>query len=144
MERLTKIIELHNTLPLSMVDIETKTNEPCVYGYAVDVLAAYEDTGLTPGQVQRIGNILQNIGEEYNCKFEFVAKCLTENSDLIQQLEAEPVRHGTWIEKRKKTLFEGLYEVSYDCSCCGNKVYGKYNYCSNCGAKMDLEESKND
>lgn len=55
-------------------------------------------------------------------------------------IEAEPVRHGTWIEKRKKTLFEGLYEVSYDCSCCGNKVYGKYNYCSNCGAKMDLEE----
>jgi len=53
----------------------------------------------------------------------------------------EPVRYGKltgkWIEKRKKTLFEGLYEVSYYCSCCGNKVYGKYNYCSDCGAKMD-------
>lgn len=52
----------------------------------------------------------------------------------------EQVRYGNWIEKRKKTLFEGLYEVSYICNCCGNKVYGKYNYCSNCGAKMDLEE----
>lgn len=54
MERLTKIIDLHNALPLSMVEIETKTNEPCVYGHAVDVLAAYEDTGLTSGQVQRL------------------------------------------------------------------------------------------
>lgn len=93
MERLTKIIDLHNALPLSMVEIETKTNEPCVYGHAVDVLAAYEDTGLTSGQVQRIGNILQNVGEEYNCRFEFVVKCLKENSDLIQQLEAEKNKH---------------------------------------------------
>lgn len=54
MERLTKIIDLHNTLPLSMVDIETKTDEPCVYGLAVDVLAAYEDSELAPGQVQRL------------------------------------------------------------------------------------------
>lgn len=54
----------------------------------------------------------------------------------------EQVRHGKWIEKRKKTLFEGLYEVSYICNCCGHKVYGKHNYCSDCGAKMDLEESE--
>lgn len=52
-------------------------------------------------------------------------------------VDAEPVKHGKWIEKRKKTFFEGLYEVKYICSCCGDVVYGKYNYCSDCGAKMD-------
>lgn len=59
---------------------------------------------------------------------------------LIQEaptIDALPVKHGHWIEKRKKTFFEGLYEVSYTCNLCGDVVYGKYNYCSNCGAKMD-------
>ena len=48
---------------------------------------------------------------------------------------------GKWIEKKKRApFFEDIYEVSYDCGCCGYKVYGQYNYCPNCGAKMDLED----
>lgn len=70
MERLTKIIDLHNALPLSMVEIETKTNEPCVYGHAVDVLAAYEGTGLTPGQVQR----LQQENSKLKCLLKFAVE----------------------------------------------------------------------
>ena len=52
-------------------------------------------------------------------------------------VDAVPVKHGHWIEKRKKTFFEGLYEVEFVCSCCGNVVYGEDKYCFDCGAKMD-------
>ncbi len=50
---------------------------------------------------------------------------------------SEPIQHGRWIERLVKTC-----EVNYSCICCGNKVYCKDNYCPNCGAKMDLEESE--
>ena len=46
-------------------------------------------------------------------------------------IEAEPVRHGRWEE----------YQVPHIvcCSECdwGTGVQDKYNYCPNCGAKMD-------
>ena len=48
-----------------------------------------------------------------------------------QTVDAEPVRHGHWIEAR--------YPL-FTCSECGatyqDTGYG-YNYCPNCGAKMD-------
>lgn len=49
-------------------------------------------------------------------------------------VDAEPVRHGHWIEAR--------YPL-FTCSECGatyqDTGYG-YNYCPNCGAKMDEVE----
>ncbi len=50
---------------------------------------------------------------------------------------AAPVQHGQW------TGFDP-YIGSTECSECGYKIVftgAKYNYCPNCGAKMDLEES---
>ena len=49
-------------------------------------------------------------------------------------IEAEPVRHGRWIDTRE---FCG----DYMCSNC-DALYGtnKFNYCPHCGAKMDLED----
>jgi len=52
----------------------------------------------------------------------------------------EPVRHGRWVKVSPRR------EASF-CSKCGVsavKVFGEYftsNYCPNCGAKMDLEET---
>ena len=46
------------------------------------------------------------------------------------------VKHGRWIEK---DLFS-MYHKVHNCSECGEPVYdnGKpFNYCPNCGAKMD-------
>lgn len=66
--------------------------------------------------------------------------CINEIMECVQQIEAEPVRHGRWEE------------VSMDavCTVCGTKfndeMYwiqgdGMYpNYCPECGAKMDAEE----
>ena len=57
-------------------------------------------------------------------------------------VDAEPVRHGHWIEDH----------MNWKCSCCGivfkdelERIIsydGHYmpNHCPNCGAKMDLEE----
>ena len=58
--------------------------------------------------------------------------------DKINQLPAAdvaPVRHGLWIEKDKYA-----FGVMYDCSICGNRILDNghsWNYCPNCGAKMD-------
>lgn len=50
-------------------------------------------------------------------------------------IEAEPVRHGYWIERYG--VHEGKY---YKCSACNyNCSHTKENYCSYCGAKMDAE-----
>ena len=48
------------------------------------------------------------------------------------------VRYGRWIEQEKYT-----FGVMYDCSICDNRILDNgysWNYCPNCGAKMDKEE----
>ena len=52
-------------------------------------------------------------------------------------VDAEPVRHGTW---EKRTYWIGSFgENQMVCSECGIKYgfHAQYNYCPNCGAKMD-------
>ena len=57
--------------------------------------------------------------------------------DVLPRVDAKKVKHGWWIETE-------FVSVSL-CSCCNKasatpdcmKVF--YNYCPNCGAKMDLE-----
>lgn len=47
------------------------------------------------------------------------------------------VRHGRWIEQEKYT-----FGVMYDCSICDNRILDNghsWNFCPNCGAKMDKE-----
>lgn len=53
-------------------------------------------------------------------------------------VDAVPVVHARWIEKEKYT-----FGVMYDCSICGNRILDNghsWNYCPNCGAKMDGED----
>lgn len=53
----------------------------------------------------------------------------------IPAADVAPVRHGRWIEQEKYT-----FGVMYDCSICGNRILDNghsWNYCPNCGAKMD-------
>ena len=44
--------------------------------------------------------------------------------------DAEPVRHGHWKDSSN----------GWTCSICNRDVSRDYNYCPNCGAKMDEEE----
>lgn len=52
---------------------------------------------------------------------------------FFQAADVAPVRHGRWIDVRE-------YCGDYMCSNC-ETLYGtnKFNYCPNCGAKMDSE-----
>ena len=55
----------------------------------------------------------------------------------IQAADVAPVRHGRWLGSKHK-IFSTTYD--YVCSKCGcDYALAKYNYCPNCGAKMDLE-----
>ena len=59
-------------------------------------------------------------------------------ADMISDfptVDAAPVRHGRWIEQEKYD-----FGTMYDCSICGNRILDNghsWNYCPNCGAKMD-------
>ena len=48
-------------------------------------------------------------------------------------IDAEPVRHGKWVEY---PIADGMNQ----CSECGVLRFGESNYCPNCGAYMRGEE----
>lgn len=55
--------------------------------------------------------------------------------DSIKASDVSTVRHGRWIEQEKYT-----FGTMYDCSICGDRILDNghaWNYCPNCGAKMD-------
>ena len=53
----------------------------------------------------------------------------------IPAADVVEVRHGRWTNER----WEGLSSFSAECSECTKRTlsYFHYNYCPNCGAKMD-------
>lgn len=64
-------------------------------------------------------------------------------------IEAELVKHGRWVEKKRWSM--GKWHKWLECSECGNQDHdldmykdmpfiAPANYCPNCGAKMNLEE----
>ena len=55
--------------------------------------------------------------------------------DKIPAADVAPVVHGRWLQKKHK-IFGNAYD--YVCSECGcDYALAEYNYCPNCGAKMD-------
>lgn len=53
-------------------------------------------------------------------------------------IDAQPVVHGRWIESVIERTMGALN--GYKCSVCGHEKIGRtclYNYCPECGAKMD-------
>ena len=74
-----------------------------------------------------------------NGKFDCI---MNENRCINTAADVAPVRHGRWIEQEKYT-----FGVMYACSICDNLILDNghsWNYCPNCGAKMDKpDESEN-
>lgn len=67
-----------------------------------------------------------------------------EEIDRLPTVEAEPVRHGHWIEHPFSAVFEKVHSKDQIvCSCCEEAFNAFFNeterfkYCPNCGAKMD-------
>lgn len=68
-------------------------------------------------------------------------------SNLIKDMptvDAEPVRHGKWINREYGLKRDGRHYPfweRYECSVCGAKA-DESDYCPNCGAKMDAERKE--
>ncbi len=62
-------------------------------------------------------------------------------SVLGQVPDADPVKHGRWIQAGQPNENS---ETLYRCSICGYlevaPLYDTNNYCGNCGARMDSKE----
>ncbi len=50
--------------------------------------------------------------------------------------DVEPVRHGRW-----RWIGADRWNDAFECSECGRILMDDSNYCPNCGAKMDSEET---
>ena len=78
---------------------------------------------------------------EYSVCFDNVAKMI----ELLPAADVAEVKHGKWIGKQLDNFRK--YEVTCsNCGWIGIENYDSYNdpsdfnYCPNCGAKMDLED----
>lgn len=70
----------------------------------------------------------------------------------VPSADVAPVRHGRWIVGEQMPMHDIKGNLSwgnwYTCNQCEFKTYAierhitQYNYCPNCGAKMDEEETK--
>lgn len=63
----------------------------------------------------------------------------------IGKMDAEdvaPVAHGRWMDVREQRLFGDHYFLCSNCKS-RNGVMISFNYCPNCGARMDLEVMDN-
>lgn len=61
--------------------------------------------------------------------------------NMLPTIDAVPVRHGEWIDESLGYHWYGK------CSVCGEEYnvdswYGSFNYCPNCGARMDGKEGQ--
>ena len=81
-----------------------------------------------------------SFGAKVPCRFNQairggIRKALRE-IEMAPAVDAAPVVHGRWIPAELHKSFGVLRGVK--CSVCGEEKVGKgYNYCPNCGAKMD-------
>ena len=124
-------------------DFRHKDNGNCtaVGGFCTAVEAAhcpmlrkYLDTGLTPEQCENAKVIIESAFSDDTSKAERIRELLKADAD-------GRMTHGRWIADG-----DG-YHWTYNCSICawkdGYPFNERHNFCPNCGAKMDLEETDN-
>lgn len=93
------------------------------------------------------------VNEIYKCVMYGNTACVDKYEVLhrlnnVPNIDAEPTRHGKWIERKVITDNNDAIEwQSAKCSVCGKYhttpymyYFSNYDYCPNCGAKMDLKE----
>lgn len=52
--------------------------------------------------------------------------------------DVKPVAHAHWI----KNNYDNIDGTIYECSNCNTELFSAWNYCPNCGAKMDEQEEE--
>ena len=88
---------------------------------AVESLNALKPFLRDKGQVQLLWRIMNHIGK-------------------IPAADVKPVVHGRWVaEEQKVWNLEIPVVIGWSCSACAKEGYIDFDYCPNCGAKMDGE-----
>lgn len=62
---------------------------------------------------------------------------ITEVINNAPTIDAEPVRHGKWIDETFKPW--GLVHHPFKCNLCGEHAEFASPYCPQCGSRMDKE-----
>lgn len=83
-------------------------------------------------------DVLMELKWETYTSVGYVEVVAIDDIENVPTIDAEPVRHGWWIE-------DGGFNT---CSLCGNSFdryddggyYQDFDYCPKCGAKMDLKK----
>ena len=82
--------------------------------------------------------IMRLIDIEAPCKIEIELdgeKCHA--TIIAHTVDAIPIKHGEWAKTGQSFVYPNRFR-NYCCSVCGYDIEKtKYNYCPNCGAKMD-------
>lgn len=72
-------------------------------------------------------------GDEH---FIFGIEAVLEYAENLPAADVTPVRHGRWIDVQEKRLFGDHYFLCSNCKS-RNGLMILFNYCPNCGTKMD-------
>jgi hypothetical protein len=79
------------------------------------------------------------------CDFYYFEETVESVLNETPTVDAVPVVHGRWIPTYH-TYYNraGEYQIAdeWHCSNCGIYSKDEWNYCPNCGARMDLEEEE--
>ena len=89
--------------------------------------------------------------EEETHELSFTAEAFGKAARIIDQMpiiEAEPVRHGRWIECDYKRLEHGMLETEPNAGLCCSECRTAFQkkkmtykqYCAACGARMDEQD----
>lgn len=80
---------------------------------------------------------------KYPVSFIFGLSAAADEIRKMPTADVVEVRHGRWAVK---DLNDPLYESKKapHCSVCGEMSFIRYDYCPDCGAKMDGERREND
>lgn len=157
MERLTQKDEYGNADIIAISDIMPEIyaglsfSEANALTEALNRLASYEDTGLTPEEFHAYWVFFEDLigNQKASEALDYFRQVLHAERDgrLVvlpdgdNAADVAPVRHGRWID----TEFYGPHHMMIvQCSACQKESEGSLTdaYCPNCGAKMDEEGTK--
>ncbi len=107
---------------------------------AIDRLAAYEGTGLEPGEIKDLEtqHSTEACESGYDCVELGKYRRLGDYDHLRELVEAEKDgRLGVQTYGRWEKPSDLRKKASLRCSECFGLTHAAYDYCPNCGAKMD-------
>lgn len=90
-----------------------------------------------------IETVCNDYGIAYGNKYGGFADKIASVIDNIPTIDAEPVVHGHWKNRKYRGIASSEWFNEWNCSKCGGSGCIRDKYCKHCGAKMDEEVKVN-